>query len=85
MNANSSATEIAQRSLDAFLAKDMKAWSELCDPKVIVEFPFAPEGAASRLEGRAAIYEYLKDYPSVIIWCEAFSVLISPADLQLVQ
>src|SRR6266508_3156265 len=22
----------------------------------------------------------LKDYPSVIIWCEAFSVLISPAD-----
>jgi len=27
----------------------------------------------------------LKDYPSVVIWCEAFSVLISPADLQLVQ
>src|SRR4051812_17209151 len=27
----------------------------------------------------------LRDYPSVIIWCEAFSVLISPADLQLVQ
>jgi hypothetical protein len=27
----------------------------------------------------------LKDYPSVIIWCEAFSVLISPADLQLEQ
>ena len=24
----------------------------------------------------------LKDYPSVIIWCEAFSVLISPADLK---
>jgi len=27
----------------------------------------------------------LKDYPSVIIWCEAFGVLISPADLQAVQ
>ena len=27
----------------------------------------------------------LKDYPSVIIWCEAFSVLISPADLTVVQ
>jgi hypothetical protein len=24
----------------------------------------------------------LKDYPSVIVWCERFSVLISPADLQ---
>jgi hypothetical protein len=23
----------------------------------------------------------LKKYPSVIIWCQAFSVLISPADL----
>jgi electron transfer DM13 len=27
----------------------------------------------------------LKDYPSVIIWCEAFSVLISPADLTVAQ
>jgi hypothetical protein len=38
---------------------------------------------------RAASYAVpevdLEDYPSVIIWCEAFSVLISPADLQLVQ
>jgi hypothetical protein len=24
----------------------------------------------------------LKDYPSVVIWCEAFGVLISPADLK---
>jgi hypothetical protein len=24
----------------------------------------------------------LKDYPSVVIWCERFSVLISPADLK---
>jgi hypothetical protein len=24
----------------------------------------------------------LKDYPSVIVWCERFSVLISPADLK---
>jgi hypothetical protein len=27
----------------------------------------------------------LKDYPSVIIWCERFSVLISPADLTPTQ
>jgi hypothetical protein len=25
----------------------------------------------------------LKNYPSVVIWCEAFGVLISPADLKL--
>jgi hypothetical protein len=27
----------------------------------------------------------LKDYPSVIVWCERFSVLISPADLKPAQ
>ena len=27
----------------------------------------------------------LKDYPSVVIWCERFSVLISPADLAFKQ
>lgn len=27
----------------------------------------------------------LKDYPSVIIWCQRFSVLISPADLTAAQ
>jgi hypothetical protein len=27
----------------------------------------------------------LKDYPSVVIWCERFSVLISPADLTAAQ
>ena len=27
----------------------------------------------------------LKDYPSVVIWCEQFGVLISPADLAAVQ
>ncbi len=27
----------------------------------------------------------LKDYPSVVIWCEAFGVLISPADLMVAK
>jgi hypothetical protein len=27
----------------------------------------------------------LKKYPSVVIWCEAFGVLISPADLKAVN
>ena len=61
-----SAARVLQRSLDAFLSKDMKAWSELCDENVIVEFPFAPEGSPSKVEGRKAIYEYLRNYPSMI-------------------
>jgi hypothetical protein len=61
-----SAAELLRRSLDTFLAKDMKAWSLLCADDVVAEFPFAPPGSPSRLEGREALYEYLRNYPSVI-------------------
>ncbi|WP_137130882.1 nuclear transport factor 2 family protein [Rhizobium sp. FY34] len=60
------AVELLRRSLDTFLAKDMKGWSELCDDNVVAEFPFAPEGSPRRLEGRKALYEYLRNYPDVI-------------------
>ena len=60
------AVQLFKRSLDTFLAKDIKGWAELCDENVVVEFPFAPDVASRKLVGRAAIYEYLKNYPSVI-------------------
>jgi uncharacterized protein len=60
------AVELVRRSLDTFLAKDMKGWSELCAGNVVAEFPFAPEGSPRRLEGREALYEYLRKYPAVI-------------------
>jgi len=66
MAKTSTAAEILKRSLDRFLARDMKGWSELCDEKVLVEFPFAPDGSPRRLEGRRAIYEYLRGYPGLI-------------------
>src|SRR4028118_2032551 len=62
----STAVQLLRHSLDTFLAKDVKGWAELCDVNVVVEFPFAPDEASRRMVGRAAIYEYLKDYPSVI-------------------
>lgn len=60
------AAELLRHSLDLFLAKDMKGWSLLCADDVVAEFPFAPEGSPKRLEGREALYEYLRNYPSVI-------------------
>jgi uncharacterized protein len=58
--------QLLKHSLDTFLAKDIKGWAQLCDENVVVEFPFAPDVASRKLLGRAAIYEYLKNYPSVI-------------------
>src|SRR4028119_730183 len=66
MSTNSSAVELFRNSLDTFLAKDMKGWSLLCADDVVAEFPFAPQGSPTRLEGREAVYEYLRNYPSVI-------------------
>lgn len=63
---NESASQLFRNSLDKFLAKDMKGWSELCAEDVVAEFPFAPEGSQTRYEGREAVYAYLKDYPSFI-------------------
>src|SRR5258705_9029050 len=60
------AVQLLRNSLDRFLAKDMKGWSELCDENVVAEFPFAPEGSPARIEGRAALYEYLRNYPNFI-------------------
>jgi len=63
---NTLATQLLRNSLDTFLAKDMKGWSELCADDVVAEFPFAPEGTPARFEGRDALYEYLRNYPSFI-------------------
>jgi ketosteroid isomerase-like protein len=63
---NTPATQLFRHSLDKFLAKDMKGWSEFCADDVVAEFPFAPEGTQNRFEGKEAFYAYLKDYPSFI-------------------
>jgi len=66
MNITSTAVQLLRNSLDRFLAKDMKGWIALCDENVVAEFPFAPEGSPERIEGRDALYEYLRNYPSFI-------------------
>ena len=66
MSNTPSAVDLLRHSFDRFLAKDMKGWSLLSADDVVAEFPFAPEGSPRRLEGREALYEYLRNYPSVI-------------------
>lgn len=63
---NTLATQLLRDSLDTFLAKDIKGFSELCAEDVVAEFPFAQEGSPTRFEGKEALYAYLKDYPSYI-------------------
>ncbi|MFE3262087.1 nuclear transport factor 2 family protein [Nocardia sp. NPDC059091] len=67
---------VFRRSLDAFLAKDMRAWADLCAEDVVVEFPFSPDNLPSRLDGREAIFEYLRYYPTIIDIHEINSVTV---------
>jgi ketosteroid isomerase-like protein len=74
------AEQLLQRTLDKFLAKDMKAWTDLCTDDVVAEFPFAPEGSPARIEGRGALFEYLRNYPDVIDVREIPTTRIYPTD-----
>lgn len=74
------AEQLLQRSLDKFLAKDMKAWTDLCTDDVVAEFPFAPEGSPTRIEGRDALFEYLRNYPDLIDVREIPTTRIYPTD-----
>ncbi|MFD3925019.1 nuclear transport factor 2 family protein [Streptomyces sp. NPDC058614] len=80
MSTSLTAVDLLRRSLDKFLAKDMKGWAELCADDVVAEFPFAPEGTPARLEGRDAVYEYLRNYPDVIDVHKLPSVQIHATD-----
>ncbi|MCX4400429.1 nuclear transport factor 2 family protein [Streptomyces sp. NPDC059837] len=80
MSNTPSAVDLLRRSLDTFLAKDMKAWTDLCADDVVAEFPFAPEGAPARIEGREALFDYLRGYPDVIDVREIPAARIYPTD-----
>lgn len=66
MTTTTTAADLLRQSLERFLAKDMQGWAALCAEDVVAEFPFAPPGSPTRIEGRPALYEYLRNYPNVI-------------------
>ena len=76
MSDNVTPADVFKHSLEAFLAKDMRAWADLCAEDVLVEFPFSPDNLPSRLEGRQAIFEYLQYYPTIIDIHEIDSVTV---------
>ncbi|WP_029900479.1 nuclear transport factor 2 family protein [Nocardia brasiliensis] len=58
--------EVVDRALSLLLAQDMSGFADLWAREGVLEFPFAPPGYPERLVGRAAIAEYLRDYPSIL-------------------
>ncbi|WP_406224066.1 nuclear transport factor 2 family protein [Streptomyces canus] len=55
-----------RHGLKLLLDKDIAAWIDLWDDNGVFEFPFAPDGWPKRLEGKAAIADYMRGYPDHI-------------------
>nr|WP_322746885.1 nuclear transport factor 2 family protein [Streptomyces tauricus] len=69
-----------RRGLRMLLDKDIPAWVGLWDEQGVLEFPFAPDGWPKRLEGKAAVADYMRHYPDHIDLCEFPDVKIHRTD-----
>jgi len=53
---------VYERMKKLLLAHDMRGFADLWAEDGTMEFPFAPSGWPRRLEGRAAVWDYVRDY-----------------------
>ncbi|WP_328376908.1 nuclear transport factor 2 family protein [Streptomyces sp. NBC_00440] len=58
--------DLYRHGLRLLLDKDIDGWVGLWDENGIFEFPFAPDGWPKRLEGKAAVADYMRGYPDHI-------------------
>jgi uncharacterized protein len=72
------ALEVQERHLALMLEKDMPGWIDLWAEDGVFEFPFAPPGFPRRLEGKAAVRDYIKDYPDHIDLAVFHDVQVHP-------
>ena len=50
-------------ALGALKRGDVRPWVEMFHDDGVMEFPYAPPGFPGRLDGKAAIAEYMRTYP----------------------
>lgn len=65
-NSLPTADQVFRRSLELLQAKDITGWLTLCADDVVIDFPFAPDGYPSQLNGKADVAAYMKDYPDLV-------------------
>lgn len=51
---------------NAFITGDAQGWLSHAHPDIVLEFPFAPSGLPSRIEGKAAVEQYLRSVPGQV-------------------
>ncbi len=72
------------RAIEALQSGNINGWMEIYSPDAVHEFPFAPEGAPRRLEGRDAIAAYMSQLPSRIRFGSLSDVRVREAGDELI-
>jgi uncharacterized protein len=73
-------TDVFRRGVALLLAKDMPGFIGLFADDAVMEFPFAPPGRPGRLDGRAAVHDYLIGYPDLLDVREVRDVTLHRTD-----
>ncbi|WP_029115989.1 nuclear transport factor 2 family protein [Mycobacterium sp. URHB0044] len=60
------AEKLVKHALELLLAHDVAAFAALWAEDGVLEFPFAAPGYPARVEGRAAVAEYMRGYPDIL-------------------
>jgi ketosteroid isomerase-like protein len=66
--------EVLSQRRRLILGGDADGYADLFAPDAVIEMPFAPPGAPSRLDGREAIREYSRHFVTLPLRLEDFEV-----------
>lgn len=58
--------EVFTAATKAFTAHRADGWLAYAHDDIVLEFPFAPEGLPRRVEGKAAVEQYLQEVPGQV-------------------
>jgi ketosteroid isomerase-like protein len=61
--AGSAAESLLFDALEGLKQGDVRPWVDMFHDDGVMEFPFAPPGYPARLDGKAAIADYMRTYP----------------------
>jgi uncharacterized protein len=84
MSPASALPEWFARAVESLATGDVDGWMAIYARDAVHEFPFAPEGATRRLEGRDAIAAYMSQLPARIRFGPLSDVRVREAGNELI-
>ncbi len=73
-------SNLLREALGAALRPDAEGLLDMCDEQIVFEFPYAPAGAVSRLEGKTALADYLPKVGALIVFDDLRLLAVHRAD-----